>query len=133
MIMLRSRPLTRPSFRYFSTTSNPRVIPNPTAMSNNPKIISSIDLSPRDAKWITLKKLTWIDGEGRERLWECAQRKTRKSAGIDAVAIFAVIRSKTNSFPPSTVVIEQYRPPIDKVIIELPAGPFSSPWFRCSP
>lgn len=34
----------------------------------------------------------------------------------------ALLRSKTNAFPVSTVVIEQYRPPIDKAIIELPAG-----------
>jgi len=32
------------------------------------------------------------------------------------------LRSKTNAFPLSTVVIEQYRPPIDKFVIELPAG-----------
>ncbi|KAF9002000.1 NUDIX hydrolase domain-like protein [Cyathus striatus] len=57
-----------------------------------------------------------------KRFWECAERKTRKSTGVDAVAIFAVLRSKTDSFPLSTVVIEQYRPPIDKFIIELPAG-----------
>ncbi|KAF9257787.1 hypothetical protein L218DRAFT_878571 [Marasmius fiardii PR-910] len=86
-------------------------------MSNQPKVVSSTELSPQDAKWITLKKLTYTDAEGRERFWECAQRKTRKSTGIDAVAIFAVIKSKKNSFPPSTVVIEQYRPPIDKFII----------------
>jgi hypothetical protein len=34
-----------------------------------------------------------------------------------AVAVLAMIRSKTNAFPLSTVVIEQYRPPIDKFII----------------
>lgn len=34
-----------------------------------------------------------------------------------AVAIFAILRSKTNAFPLSTVIIEQYRPPIDKIII----------------
>lgn len=34
-----------------------------------------------------------------------------------AVAIFAILRSKTNSFPLSTVIIEQYRPPIDKFIV----------------
>ncbi|THH09227.1 hypothetical protein EW145_g2181 [Phellinidium pouzarii] len=39
-----------------------------------------------------------------------------------AVAIFAMIRSANKSFLPSTVIIEQYRPPIDKFIIELPAG-----------
>jgi ADP-ribose pyrophosphatase len=34
-----------------------------------------------------------------------------------AVAVLAMVRSKTNAFPLSTVVIEQYRPPIDKFII----------------
>ncbi|TFY78244.1 hypothetical protein EWM64_g5769 [Hericium alpestre] len=39
-----------------------------------------------------------------------------------AVAILAIIRSKTKAFETSTVVVEQYRPPIDKFMIELPAG-----------
>jgi hypothetical protein len=34
-----------------------------------------------------------------------------------AVAVLAILRSKTKAFPLSTVVIEQYRPPIDKFII----------------
>jgi ADP-ribose pyrophosphatase len=91
-------------------------------MTATPKVISSTDLSPSESKWITLKKLTYSDADGNQRFWECAERKTRKSTGVDAVAIFAVLRSKTNSFPLSTVIIEQFRPPIDKYIIELPAG-----------
>ncbi|KAK0197426.1 NUDIX hydrolase domain-like protein [Armillaria mellea] len=91
-------------------------------MSQTPRIISSTELPTTEAKWITLKKLTYQDVTGKNRLWECAERKTRKSTGIDAVAIFALIRSKTNAFPLSTVVIEQYRPPVDAHIIELPAG-----------
>jgi len=88
----------------------------------SPKIISVEDLPTSEAKWITLKTLKWTDPDGKERLWECAERKTRGSSGIDAVAVLAMICSKTNAFPLSTVVIEQYRPPIDKFIIELPAG-----------
>ncbi|PBK96527.1 hypothetical protein ARMGADRAFT_988401 [Armillaria gallica] len=91
-------------------------------MSQTPRIVSSTELSTSEAKWITLKKLTYQDATGKDRLWECAERKTRKSTGIDAIAIFALIRSKTNAFPLSTVVIEQYRPPVDAHIIELPAG-----------
>ncbi|KAK0228255.1 NUDIX hydrolase domain-like protein [Armillaria fumosa] len=91
-------------------------------MSQAPRIISSTELPTSEAKWITLKKLIYQDATGKDRLWECAERKTRKSTGIDAVAIFALIRSKTNAFPLSTVVIEQYRPPVDAHIIELPAG-----------
>jgi hypothetical protein len=28
-----------------------------------------------------------------------------------------ILKSKKNTFPPSTVVIEQYRPPIDKYVV----------------
>lgn len=38
------------------------------------------------------------------------------------VAVLAVIRSKTNAFPVSTVVIEQYRPPIGRYIIGMEIG-----------
>jgi len=79
-------------------------------------------MSTSEAKWITLKKIKYSDAEGKERLWECAERTTRKSSGIDAVAVLAIIRSKTKAFPVSTVLIEQYRPPIDRFIIEMPAG-----------
>ncbi|KAJ6611786.1 NUDIX hydrolase domain-like protein [Mycena sp. CBHHK59/15] len=91
-------------------------------MSSRPAIISSTSMSASEARWITLKKIKYSDAEGRERLWECAERTTRKSSGIDAVAVLAIIRSKTNAFPLSTIIIEQYRPPIDKFIIEMPAG-----------
>ncbi|KNZ79371.1 hypothetical protein J132_10336 [Termitomyces sp. J132] len=87
-----------------------------------PKVISTTPLTTADAKWISLKKLTYLDSDGKERAWEYAERKTRKASGIDAVAVLAILRSKTNAFPVSTIVIEQYRPPVDKYIIELPAG-----------
>ncbi|KAF4614465.1 hypothetical protein D9613_002886 [Agrocybe pediades] len=89
---------------------------------NNPRIISKTEMPVSEAKWITLKKIKYADQDGTERVWESAERKTRRSTGVDGVAVFAVLRSKTNAFPVSTVVIEQYRPPIDKYIIELPAG-----------
>ncbi|KAF7295198.1 Nudix hydrolase domain-containing protein [Mycena indigotica] len=93
-----------------------------SAMSSTPSVISSSVMSASEAKWITLKKLVYRDAEGKERLWESAERTTRKSSGIDAVAVLALIRSKTNAFPLSTIIIEQYRPPIDKFIVEMPAG-----------
>lgn len=39
-----------------------------------------------------------------------------------AVAILAILHSNKKGFKPSTVIIEQYRPPIEKYVIELPAG-----------
>lgn len=87
-----------------------------------PRILSKTDLPISEARWITLKKIKYLDADGQEGAWEVAERKTRKSTGIDAVAVLGIIRSKTNAFPLSTVIIEQYRPPVDKFIIELPAG-----------
>ena len=37
-----------------------------------------------------------------------------------AVTILSIIRSEKGSFPPSTIIIEQYRPPIGKFIIGEP-------------
>ncbi|KAH9830991.1 NUDIX hydrolase domain-like protein [Rhodofomes roseus] len=86
-------------------------------MPQSPKILSKEDLPTNEAKWVALKKLYWSDQEGKQRTWECAERTTRGSSGIDAVAILAVLRSETNAFQPSTVIIEQYRPPVDKYVI----------------
>jgi len=84
--------------------------------------MSKTEMSSTEAKWITLKKINYSDAEGQQRVWEYAERKTRRSSGIDAVAVLPIIQSRSNAFPVSTVVIEQYRPPIDKFVIELPAG-----------
>ncbi|GBE82548.1 NUDIX hydrolase domain-like protein [Sparassis latifolia] len=91
-------------------------------MSTLPKILSTEDLPVSEAKWVTLKKIHWSDPTGKKRVWECAQRKTTGATGIDAVAILAMIRSETNVFPPSTVIVTQFRPPIGKYAVELPAG-----------
>jgi len=87
-----------------------------------PQILSTEDLNTADAKWVSLKKINWQDQIGRARVWEAADRRTRGSSGVDAVAILALIRSKTRAFPLSTVIIEQYRPPVGKFVVELPAG-----------
>ncbi|KAH7877784.1 NUDIX hydrolase domain-like protein [Lentinula edodes] len=107
----------RPRFQFHRNISKQAI-----RMSQEPRVVSVTDLPTNEAKWITLKKIKYTDAEGHERLWEVAQRKTRKSSGIDAVAILAILKSKANSFPPSIVVVEQYRPPIGKFIVELPAG-----------
>ncbi|KAG2076089.1 hypothetical protein BDR04DRAFT_1133192 [Suillus decipiens] len=86
------------------------------------KVISEEPLDNKDAKWIRLKRVHYTDQDGKHRLWESAERTTRKDSGIDGVAVLALLRSKTNAFPLSTVIIEQYRPPLDNIVVELPAG-----------
>ncbi|KAI0340720.1 hypothetical protein BDW22DRAFT_1334023 [Trametopsis cervina] len=87
-----------------------------------PKVLSSGELAPSDAKWITLKKINWRDQDNKDRVWESAERTTRGSSGIDAVAVLAILRSETNAFPTSTVIIEQFRPLVNSFVVELPAG-----------
>lgn len=89
-------------------------------MPQSPKI-TSVDALPADeAKWIEFQKISWSDQAGKSRVWEAASRKTRGKSGVDAVAIATVIKHPSN--PPSTIVILQYRPPVDAVCVEFPAG-----------
>ncbi|KAI0710418.1 NUDIX hydrolase domain-like protein [Cerioporus squamosus] len=86
------------------------------------KVTAVHDLPTSEAKWVKLKKCAYQDPTGKERLWEFAERPTRSSGGVDAVAILALLRSESGAFEPSTIIIEQYRPPVDRYVIELPAG-----------
>ncbi|KAF8558437.1 hypothetical protein OG21DRAFT_1481424 [Imleria badia] len=81
----------------------------------DPKILSTEPLDNAQSKFIVLTKIHYQDQDGKKRVWECAERKVVPGqTGKDAVAIFALLKSKTNAFPLSTVIIEQYRPPLDK-------------------
>jgi len=91
-------------------------------MSQQPKILSTEALESSDAKWVGLQKIKWQDPTGKERIWEAAARKTQSKAGLDAVVIFAQLTSASKAFKPSTVIIEQYRPPLGAVVVEFPAG-----------
>lgn len=54
-------------------------------------------------------------------MWEAANRSTRSKGGIDAVAILALVSHKSWPSPRIPIVL-QYRPPVEKVCVELPAG-----------
>ncbi|KIO22901.1 hypothetical protein M407DRAFT_244997 [Tulasnella calospora MUT 4182] len=86
-----------------------------------PRIVSRKTLPSDQAKWVTLKKIEWKNQDNQDKIWEVAERTTRKGE-IDAVAIVALLESKNSEFKPSTIIIEQYRPPVEKFVIEMPAG-----------
>lgn len=75
-------------------------------------------------KWLRLAEVRYEHpGGGKEPLsWEVVERTTTSNTtGTDACDVFAVVTSasrRTAGF----VVISQYRPPIDAVCLELPAG-----------
>lgn len=74
----------------------------------------------QEGKWIELRKVDWTDEDGKERVWEMAARKTTAKAGIDAVAIAAILRRPKDT--PLIPIILQFRPPIENVCVEFPAG-----------
>lgn len=89
-------------------------------MASNARVTSLAELPSSEAKWVQLQKATYIDATGKERVWEVASRKTRGKAGIDAVAMGNIIYHPSR--PPSTVVVLQFRPPVDATTVEWPAG-----------
>ncbi|KAF2835024.1 hypothetical protein M501DRAFT_942910 [Patellaria atrata CBS 101060] len=89
-------------------------------MPQQPRIIETSDLSTSEARWVSLQKIDYIDQDGTKRTWEVASRKTRGASGIDAVAIGTILLHPSR--PPSTILVLQYRPPVDATTVEWPAG-----------
>nr|ODN93274.1 ADP-ribose pyrophosphatase [Cryptococcus depauperatus CBS 7841] len=88
-------------------------------MVSKPQILEKEEIKT-DAKWLKLEKIKWRDQDGKERLWEVANRSTRSECGVDSVHIVALLHHPNS--PVSIVLIEQYRPPIATTVVELPAG-----------
>ncbi|KAH8682035.1 NUDIX hydrolase domain-like protein [Xylariales sp. PMI_506] len=99
--------LTRRSFTMSQKTQEP--------------VINKVSDLPLDqARWVTLKKIEYTDQMGKDRTWEVATRKTRGKAGVDAVAMGNILLHPSR--PPATLVVIQYRPPLDAFTVEWPAG-----------
>ncbi|KAH7385294.1 NUDIX hydrolase domain-like protein [Phaeosphaeria sp. MPI-PUGE-AT-0046c] len=85
-----------------------------------PRVTALEDLPSSEAKWVKLQKATYTDSHGTSRAWEIASRKTTSSSGIDAVAIGNIIHHPSKA--PSTILVIQFRPPVNAFTIEWPAG-----------
>lgn len=65
-------------------------------------------------------RTTYNSADNKTRDWESAERRTRpKGSLIDGVGIVAILEKAGG---PEILLQKQYRPPIDKVCIEVPAG-----------
>lgn len=90
----------------------------------------------KDARWTKLVFITYKDPTGKERTWESAERSVSASSipsyedpdkntdppqrfPIDGVGIVAILQKPSG---PELVLQKQFRPPINKVVIEVPAG-----------
>ncbi|KAG9682267.1 putative ADP-ribose pyrophosphatase, partial [Aureobasidium melanogenum] len=87
---------------------------------SNCRVLKEEPLASSDAKWTALRKITYNNAENVSKIWESAVRPTRPSnSSIDAVGIVAILEKPSG---PELLLQKQYRPPIDKVCIEVPAG-----------
>ncbi|KAI1738141.1 ADP-ribose pyrophosphatase [Xylaria scruposa] len=92
----------------------------PKMSLTNGKVISSEPLASTDGKWIKLVKLTYNDYKNQTRTWESAERTTRaQGSGVDGVGILAILEKPSG---PEILLQKQFRPPLNQVAIELPAG-----------
>ncbi|CAG8977253.1 hypothetical protein HYALB_00009350 [Hymenoscyphus albidus] len=90
------------------------------ASASDAKVLKTEPLPEQEARWTKLIKTTYLDPLGTERTWEHAERRTRPADSlIDGVGIVAILEKPSG---PEIILQKQYRPPIDKVVIEVPAG-----------
>ncbi|ODV63172.1 ADP-ribose diphosphatase ASCRUDRAFT_74547 [Ascoidea rubescens DSM 1968] len=84
------------------------------------KVTEVINLSSKDAKWMKLEKIKYIDPLGKNRDWECASRTTRvEGSDVDGVGVLAILLKPTGT---EVVLQKQFRAPLGGVCIETPAG-----------
>ncbi|XHG03889.1 hypothetical protein AWENTII_007176 [Aspergillus wentii] len=86
----------------------------------NSRVVARGPLDPAEARWKRLVKTTFSDPNGVERTWESAGRQTRPADSlVDGVGIVTILNKATG---PELLLEKQYRPSIDKEVIEIPAG-----------
>ena len=120
---IRFLPIARPSSRIRPPVRRMQLPRCSLAMSHKtqePVITRVSDLPVEQAKWVTLKKIEYVDQVGKARTWEAASRKTRGKAGVDAVAMGNILLHPSRA--PSTLLVIQYRPALDSYTVEWPAG-----------
>ena len=95
---------------------------NAESQAAMPKITAVTDIA--STRWIKLQTLDYKDQMGKMRKWDMATRTTKRlEASADAVVILALLKTSTgvaNSI--ETLVVEQFRPPVRRTTVELPAG-----------
>ncbi|KAB8244645.1 NUDIX hydrolase domain-like protein [Aspergillus flavus] len=85
-----------------------------------PVILSRRTLDTKEAEWKRLVKTIYRDPNGVQRTWESAEMQTRPAdSDFDGVSIVATLNKPTG---PELVLLKQYRPALDKVVIEIPGG-----------
>lgn len=94
----------------------------PKAKPELAKLVKSEPVSdPSTCRWIGLEKMTYTDPNGATREWDCAVRKTRNAGGVDGIGMLTILKYKDGRAD-EVLLQKQFRPPVDGVCIEVPAG-----------
>lgn len=123
IFMLIVQPLTRlVSIALSMSNNNATDAPAATATDSTklPRIDSITPVA--STNWLALQTLDYTDQDGKARKWDVATRTTKQARDkADAVVIVPLLRKK-GSTKVETLLVEQYRPPVDRVTVEFPAG-----------
>ncbi|KAL8780890.1 MAG: hypothetical protein Q9194_000662 [Teloschistes cf. exilis] len=95
-----------------------------TSKASDAKVLATEPLMIKDARWTRLVLYALggplLDPLGKQRIWEHAERATRpEDSPIDGVGIVAILQRSSG---PELLLQKQFRPPVDKTVIEIPAG-----------
>lgn len=104
--------------------SSIRLLRNMSEFKGKPeaaKLLNARSAQPGECKWIGLEKLTYKDPNGQEREWDSAVRITTSKGGVDGIGILTILKYPDNR-PDEIVLQKQFRPPVEGVCIEMPAG-----------
>eukprot|EP01024_Parvocaulis_polyphysoides_P042281 TRINITY_DN3869_c1_g2_i1.p1 TRINITY_DN3869_c1_g2~~TRINITY_DN3869_c1_g2_i1.p1 ORF type:complete len:501 (-),score=92.41 TRINITY_DN3869_c1_g2_i1:392-1894(-) len=86
------------------------------------KIVSKSKFGPQGFLFLESHRIVWEDPTGGQHVWEYVSRpKYNGNPAVSAVAIYARIVKKDRSKPLIPLVM-QYRPPVNAITVELPAG-----------
>lgn len=73
-----------------------------------------------EPKWVKTNLIRYTDPNGQPRDWEFCSRRTRcTGSDCDGVGVLAILRKESG---PEIVLQKQFRPPVDGICIEIPAG-----------
>ena len=91
--------------------------------AGEPREIARRVLDGGAGKWLQMAVCDYATGSGLRYQWEYVQRPTRPPGAVaDGVEVVALAHSAADDFETSLVVVLQFRPPVGKVVVELPAG-----------
>lgn len=77
-------------------------------------------------KWVKFKYVDFKNNDKIIKNYEYCERTTRKG-DLDGVEVIGIIKYPESKQEDKVVIIANYRPPVDKYVLEMPAGLCDSP------